>query len=148
MFGDDGSVPKQLSAKELDRVERYALNEKCRIPLFELVYHDCVASYWYWYDHSNHPVCFWRKRDCFNALYGTAPMYIFNYAQWRGRKDQFVESWRRVGKVARDTGFSEMLSHRALDADRSVQETRFADGTVVTVDFRMDDISVCKTKEE
>ena len=136
MFCDDGSVPKQLSAKELDRVERYALNEKYRIPLFELVYHDCVASHWYWYDYSNHPVCFWRKRDCFNALYGTAPMYIFDYAQWKECRVEFQESWKRVGKIARDTGFSEMISHRALNAERTVQETRFADGTTVTVDFR------------
>ena len=148
MFRDDGSVPKQLSEKELERMERYALNEKYRIPLFELVYHDCVASHWYWYDHSNHPVCFWQKRDCFNALYGTAPMYIFDYTQWKERKEQFVGSWRRVGGIARDTGFSEMLSHRALNAGRTLQETRFSDGTIVTVDFGCGRITVFKKDKE
>jgi len=135
MFGDDGGVPKQLSPKELDRVTRYALNEKYRIPLFELVYHDCVASHWYWYDYSNQPICFWKKRDLFNALYGTAPMYIFDYGQWTRRKAEFVESWKRVGGIARDSGFSEMTSHSMLKPDGSVQETRFANGLVVTVDF-------------
>ncbi len=135
MFRDDGGIPRQLSTNELVRVTRYALNEKYRIPLFELVYHDCVCSHWYWYDYSNHPICFWKKRDLLNALYGTAPMYIFNYAQWTRRKAEFVESWRRVGGIARDSGFSEMTSHRALNPDRSVQETRFANGLVVTVDF-------------
>lgn len=135
MFCDDGGIPKQLSTNELVRVTRYALNEKYRIPLFELVYHDCVCSHWYWYDYSNHPICFWKKRDLFNALYGTAPMYIFNYVQWSRRKDEFVESWKRVGGIVRDSGFSEMTSHRALAPDRSVQETRFANGLVVTVDF-------------
>ena len=80
-------------------------------------------------------MCFWRKRDCFNALYGTAPMYIFDYAQWKERKAEFVESWKRVGEIARSTGFSEMVSHRALNAERTLQETRFANGTVVAVDF-------------
>lgn len=136
LFRDDGNIPKQLSAEELDRVVRFGLNEKYRIPLFELVYHDCVCSHWYWYDYSNHPICFWKKRDLFNALYGTAPMYIFNYTQWTRRKAEFVESWKRVGGIARDSGFSEMTSHRALTPDREVQETRFANGLVVTVDFR------------
>ena len=44
------------------------------------------------------------------------------------------ESWKRVCGIARAAGFSEMLSHRALTADRSVQETRFANGMVVTVE--------------
>ena len=134
-FRDDGGIPSQLSAKEWAKMERYAMNERYRIPLFELVYHDCVASHWYWYDYSNCPVYYWWKRDIFNALYGTAPMYIFDYQMWSERKAEFLASWRRVGGIARRTGFSEMLSHRALTADRSVQETRFADGTVVTVDF-------------
>ena len=134
-FRDDGSIPAALSATEVERMERYALNERYRIPLFELVYHDCVASHWYWYDYSNSPVYYWWKRDLFNALYGTAPMYVFDYRQWRERKEEFLASWKRVGPIARRTGFSEMVSHRALSPDRSVQETRFADGTVVTVDF-------------
>ena len=141
-FRDDGSVPAALATNEVERMERYALNETYRIPLFELVYHDCVASHWYWYDYSNGPVCWWWKRDLFNALYGTAPMYIFDYRMWSERKAEFVASWRRVGGIARRTGFSEMVSHRSLAPDRSVQETRFADGTVVTVDFNRRTIEV------
>ena len=139
-FRDDGGVPSQLTAKEWAKMERYAMNERYRIPLFELVYHDCVASHWYWYDYSNSPVYYWWKRDIFNALYGTAPMYIFDYQMWTERRAEFLASWNRVGGIARRTGFSEMLSHRALTADRSVQETRFADGTVVTVDFNAGNI--------
>ena len=134
-FADDGTIPAALSADEVALMENYALNERYRIPLFELVYHDCVAAHWYWYDYSNCPVYWWWKRDILNALYGTAPMYIFNYQMWTDRKEEFIESWWRVGNIARKTGFSEMLSHRSLAADHSVQETRFADGTVVTVNF-------------
>ena len=134
-FTDDGTIPAALSQDEVALMENYALNERYRIPLFELVYHDCVAAHWYWFDYSNCPVYWWWKRDILNALYGTAPMYIFNYQMWTDRKEEFIESWWRVGNIARKTGFSEMLSHRSLAADHSVQETRFADGTVVTVNF-------------
>ncbi len=146
-FRDDGTIPAALSTNEWDRVERYALNEKYRIPLFELVYHDCVASHWYWYDYSNCPVYYWWKRDLFNALYGTAPMYIFDYRQWRERKEEFVESWKRVGGIAREAGFSEMTSHRALTEDRSVQETCFANGLSVTVDFRRRTVEVSRRED-
>ena len=134
-FRDDGTIPAALSADEVAKMERYGLNERYRIPLFELVYHDCVAAHWYWYDYSNCPVYWWWKRDLLNALYGTAPMYIFDYRMWSERRAEFLESWRRVGGIARRTGFSEMVSHRSLTVDRSVQETRFADGTVVLADF-------------
>ena len=39
--------------------------------------------------------------------------------------------------AARSTGFSEMTDHRFLTKDRLVQETEFADGTVVTVNFAL-----------
>ena len=134
-FRDDGGVPSAVTSNEWAKIQRYGMNERYRIPLFELVYHDCVAAHWYWYDYSNSPVYWWWKRDMFNALYGTAPMYIFDYQLWSERRAEFLASWRRVGGIARKTGFSEMVSHRSLAADRSVQETRFADGTVVVADF-------------
>lgn len=136
IFREGLKMSDRISAEELGKVELYGLNEKLRIPLFELVYHDCVCSHWYWYDYSNRPLHLWRKRDMFNVLYGTAPMYIFDYRHWREYNERFVESWRLVEKVARDTGFSEMVSHRTLNAERTVQETHFADGTTVVVDFR------------
>ena len=144
IFRDDGSIPGRLSPREFNRVVDFGLNEKYRIPLFELVYHDCVCSHWYWYDYSNHPLALWKKRDLFNTLYGTAPMYVFDYRLWRERKEQFVKSYKTVCSVARQTGFSEMMSHRALNAQRTVQETRFADGTTVVADFGKEKVVVKK----
>ena len=54
---------------------------------------------------------------------------------WEADKDRFVRSYRVTSPVARKTGYSEMLDHRILSADRLVQRTTFADGTVVTVNF-------------
>ena len=62
-------------------------------------------------------------------------MYIFSNRQWKEDKDKFVRSYRLTSPVARATGYSEMTDHRILSADRTVQESRFADGTVVTVNF-------------
>ena len=90
---------------------------------------------WYWGDYNNKLPTLWDKRDLFNVLYGTMGMYLFNAKQWEADKDRFVRSYRVTSPVARKTGYSEMLDHRILSADRLVQRTTFADGTVVTVNF-------------
>ena len=54
---------------------------------------------------------------------------------WEQNRDRFVKSYQTATPVARATGYSEMLSHAWLTADHSVQQTRFANGVVVTVNF-------------
>ncbi len=127
-----------------ESVSKYQVGEKYRLPLWELVYHDCVVAQWYWGDYNNKLPKIWRKRDLFNALYGTPPMYMFNMKQWDEMKDQFAASYQVAAPVSRATGYSEMTDHRILKADRSVQQTVFANGVTVTVNFgdavyRMDD---------
>lgn len=118
-----------------ENMVKYNLGEKYRIPLWELVYHDCVCAHWYWGDFSNKIPALWDRRDLFNVLYGTMPMFALRDDWWARWKERFVRSYRLTAPVARATGFSEMTDHRFLAAGRSVQQTEFADGTVVTVDF-------------
>jgi len=63
-----------------------------RIPLWELVYHDCVVAQWYWGDYNNKAPEAWPRRDLFNTLYATPPMYMFNKETWAKEKQRFVES--------------------------------------------------------
>ncbi len=118
-----------------DKVAKYQVGERYRLPLWELVYHDCVCAHWYWGDYNNKLPKLWRKRDLFNALYGTVGMFMFNRGQWEQDKDEFVASYKIFSPIARATGYSEMTDHRLLTPDRSVQQTIFADGTEVTVNF-------------
>jgi hypothetical protein len=116
-------------------VAKYQVGESYRLPLWELVYHDCVVAQWYWGDYNNKLPKLWRKRDLFNALYGTPPMYMFNLKQWGDMKEQFAASYKVAEPVARATGYSEMTDHRMLTPDRSVQQSVFANGVTVTVNF-------------
>jgi hypothetical protein len=99
------------------------------------VYHDCVVAQWYWGDYNNKLPALWDKRDLFNILYGTPPMFMFNKAIWTANQDRFVRSYKSIGPVARTVGYAEMLDHRFLTPDRDVQQTTFANGVVVTVNF-------------
>jgi len=116
-------------------VARFQMGHRYRLPLWELVYHDCVVAQWYWGDYNNKLPALWDKRDLFNQLYGTPPMFMFDRAQWAKERDRFVKSYAAVSRVARAVGYAEMIDHRFLTPDRDVQQTRFANGVTVTVNF-------------
>ena len=118
-----------------DRVAKFQVGHKYRLPLWELVYHDCVVAQWYWGDYNNKLPALWDKRDLFNILYGTPPMFMFNSQVWDQNKERFVQSYKDVCPAARAVGYAEMTDHRFLTPDRNIQQTRFANGTIITVNF-------------
>jgi hypothetical protein len=118
-----------------ERVAKFQTGHFYRLPLWELVYHDCVVAQWYWGDYNNKLPALWDRRDLFNALYGTPPMFMFNRQIWEKNRDRFVQSYQTATDVARTTGYAEMLSHAWLTDDHAVQQTRFANGVTVTVNF-------------
>jgi hypothetical protein len=118
-----------------DRVDKFQLGQRYRLPLFELVYHDCVVSHWYWGDYNNKLPALWDKRDLFNLLYGTAPMFMFDYEIWRQSRERFAQSYRNTCIIARKVGYAEMSDHRFLTPDRDIQQTRFSNGITITCNF-------------
>jgi hypothetical protein len=123
-------------------VAKFQLGHGYRLPLWELVYHDCVVAQWYWGDYNNKLPALWNKRDLFNVLYGTPPMFMFNRQLWAENKDRFVKSYRAIAPHVRQSGYAEMLDHRFLTPDGSVQQTRFANGQEVTVNFGVQPFSL------
>ena len=100
-----------------------------------MVYHDCVVAHWYWSDYNNKLPTLWDKRDLFNLLYGTAPMFMFDRRLWEAQRDRFTQSYRNTCPYARAVGYSEMTDHRFVTPDRCVQQTAFANGVTITVNF-------------
>ncbi len=126
------------------QILEYQLNEKRRLPLWELVYHDCCVAYWYWGDHNNtfNNQLIWDKRDNFNALYAVPPMYwIKDEEHFQKNKERFVKSYKASSEITRKAAGSEMISHEFLTPDRTVQQTKFSNGLTVTVDFSTNQIS-------
>lgn len=106
-----------------------------RIPLWELVYHDCVVSQWYWGDYNNKAPEVWARRDLFNVLYGTPPMFMFTKEIWRKEKDRFVASYKQICPLVRSLGYDEMLSHEFVSDDHAVQRTKWKSGAEIVVNF-------------
>jgi len=132
---DAGRRMAELWDEVPERVAKFQTGHRYRLPLWELVYHDCVVAQWYWGDYNNKLPKLWDRRDLWNLLYGTPPMFMFNRKLWQERRERFVRSYKTAAPVARATGYHEMLSHRWLSDDHAVQETRFANGVTVTVNF-------------
>ncbi|MGO8701253.1 MAG: glycoside hydrolase [Limisphaerales bacterium] len=132
---DSGRDMQRIWNDPPEAVAKFQLGQVYRLPLWELVYHDCVVAHWYWGDYNNKLPTLWDKRDLFNVLYGTPPLFMFNRKLWETEKARFVQSYTNTCPYVRAVGYSEMTDHRCLTADRNVQQTAFANGVTVTVNF-------------
>jgi hypothetical protein len=132
---DAGRNMQRIVDEVPERVARFQLGQAYRLPLWELVYHECVVAQWYWGDYNNKLPALWDKRDLFNVLYGTPPMFMFDRKLWQAQKQRFVQSYRNTCPHVRAVGYEEMTDHRFLTPDRNVQQTAFANGTTITVNF-------------
>jgi hypothetical protein len=122
-------------AEPTDDIRTFQVGPYYRVPLWELVYHDCVVSTWYWGDYNNKMPAVWDRRDLWNLLYATPPMWLFDEKTWAANEQRFLASYRTIAPVVRQAGYEEMAGHEFLTADHTVQRTRFANGTQVTVNF-------------
>ena len=144
---DAGRNMRKLWDDVPERVAKFQVGHKYRLPLWELVYHDCVVAQWYWGDYNNKLPAMWQKRDLFNILYGTAPMFMFDSRVWKQYKDRFARSYKNICDVTRAVGYAEMTDHRFLTSERDVQQTTFANGVTVTVNFGEKPFSLPDGKE-
>lgn len=141
--------PKSKEYPKWEEYEKWGIGHQYRAPLWELVFHDCVVSTWYWGDSNDFLLTaapeLTTKKDAFNVLYGTIPILWANSktggsgpnepGSWEVAQEIFLRTYRNVCKLHEAIAGTEMLSHEFLTRDRNVQRTRFSDGTQVVVNF-------------
>jgi hypothetical protein len=138
-YGDWKSNPRpsiMLGARTAsDTYLKYSINEYTRVPLYELVYHDAVVTSWRWEDCNHHCPEIWWKKDLFNILYGTAPLWSIDQDRWESFKFTFIESYKNVCTWLQQICCDELISHRFITPDHKIQETQFSSGKWVVVNF-------------
>jgi hypothetical protein len=134
-IADAGREMQRILASAPDQITRFQLGWKYRLPLWELVYHDCVVAYWYWGDYSNKIPSVWDLRDLFNCLYGTPPEYMFDAVLLKREGERFAKSYALASRTAKLSAYAEMTDFRILSPDRSVQRSVFSNGLRATVNF-------------
>ena len=109
------------------------------VPLFNLVYHDCVIEPWMM-DHVS------KDEDymLYALLAGGAPYLVRDGAYpntdgaFDGEKislEEMTERCRVVTELHEKTALLELVRHECMTADGSVQKSEFSDGTYVICDF-------------
>nr|WP_317379137.1 DUF5696 domain-containing protein [uncultured Faecalimonas sp.] len=111
------------------------------VPLFNLVYHDCLIEPWMMDKVSEE-----EDYMLYAVLNGGAPYLVRDGAyqntdgSFAGGVEISIEEQIRRCKVVSDlhekVAKCEMVRHEMVDGNPEVQRTTFADGTVVTVDFQ------------
>jgi Glycosyl hydrolases related to GH101 family, GH129/Carbohydrate binding domain len=114
---------------------KYQVGPEFRLPIWELVYHDCTVAQWYWGDASNKVPEVWDQRDLLNILYGTPPLLMFDKERWAHDKQRMRQTYQNVCRWVRKIGYDEMLSHTDVTPDHLVQRTTWSSGRNVTVNF-------------
>lgn len=120
---------------------RWGVNPAARIPLWDLAFHDCMVDTWYWGDCSGYYTDVAPEVDEFQdlstMLYGGVPLYWMNHLGygWDRHRARLLESYWLTSSLHKQIGFAKMISHRFLTPDGMVQETRYAGGGRVTVNY-------------
>ena len=84
--------------------EKWGIGHEYRVPLWELVFHDCIVSTWYWGDASDFLLDaapeITPKKDAFNVLYGTIPLLWANKeGSWQNHREVFLRTYRNTCKL-------------------------------------------------
>lgn len=152
-FWDDGNkpgyleVPKDSTYMSKD-FKKYGWDYKKRIPLWQLVFNDAVSSTWYWGDSSG-----WffgvdpnnsDLKDNYNLLYGTMPLMWADEKGygWDRNRSRFLQTIRNVSNFQERVATTELLTHKFLNKDSTLQYSKFANGAEVYVSFANEPISV------
>ena len=125
-----------------DKYLKYSINEYTRVPLYELVYHDAVVTSWRWEDGNHHTPEIWWKKDLFNMLYGSAPLWNLDRERWEAYKYTFIDSYKKVCPWLQQVETDELILHRFVTDDHKVQESVFSSGKKIIVNFGDEDFTI------
>ena len=108
------------------------------MPLFQLVYGDCMETTWRWGDNTHRMPKLWAQKDLLHMVYASMPTWVLWEPQqslfW-GNRERFMECYNNVCRWRRAVGYSEMTNHERLDGEGLVQRSSFANGAAVTVNL-------------
>lgn len=103
------------------------------VPLFNLVYHDCVIIPWMMGAGE------WGIPEgttgFMHALLCGGMGYMSETAEGEALEEN-IRQWRVIRELQEHVAMEKMVGHEFLSEDRAVQRTTFSDGTQVTVNFK------------
>ncbi|MEQ8848982.1 glycoside hydrolase [Botrimarina sp.] len=140
---DAGRLQPPTADQLSEAYKKFGAGFAHRVPLWQLVFQDCMVSTWYWGDtpgmlhHADERIA--DHKDLITILYGGAPLLWLSDPgrgyDWRENRWRWLRTYHDTTPLHERVAFSQMTSHRFLSEDGAVQQTRFANGAVATVNF-------------
>lgn len=113
------------------------------VPLFDLVYHDCVLTPWM-LGKGTYGMPEGQLGMLHALLCGGMPYITDTALPDESELDDKLARCRVVSEFNRRVAFSELVSHELLTPDGLKRRSTFADGSVVTVDFERETYEISK----
>jgi hypothetical protein len=122
--------------------KKFFLLNLIHIPLYNLVFHDCIVTYDGTIGTSRRNE--YSTETLESLAYGVLPVFSFNTAHYEGAKEVMRETHALLSNFLRETATAELVDHEYLGGGYDVQHTRFSTGHEVfintdTADFRLAD---------
>ena len=119
--------------------EKHMMDPRCRIPLWQMVYHENLLVFPYWGDSTDASVAQINRKVLFACLFGTQPLYSFSISNYEKLKPHILSAYQRISEVSRYTVTEPMTDYRVLSDDGLLQRSVFGERYSVTVNFSGED---------
>ena len=118
-----------------EHIKRQMLNPECRVPLWQLVYHDCLLAFPYWGDStaSSHELL--KYKVLFACLYGCPPLYSFFVKDFEYLENDIISSYKLISEVHQKVATLPMTDFEVLSDDYNLQRSVFGNKYEVVANF-------------
>ncbi|MBK1877187.1 glycoside hydrolase [Pelagicoccus mobilis] len=137
-FSDTGHLIRLNSREEIPpEYMKFGMDPALRIPLWSLIYHDQIASTWYWGDSNGYFYDIAPElsdmKDTFNVLHATMPLVWLDHLGygWHRDRDRMMETIYTTTRLHERLAFDDMVSHSFLNENQMVQQSEFSSGAII-----------------
>ena len=124
-----------MNDEQSEHTGRQMMRPDRRVPLWQLVYHDCVMTFPYWGDSTESAPKHTDRRVLFACLFGCPPLYSFSLKDYEALKPAILDSYKRIGAVHSKVATLKMTDYKVLSDDYMIQRSEFGGRYRVTVNF-------------
>ena len=124
-----------MNEEQSAHIGKWMMRPERRVPLWQLVYHDCMMTFPYWGDSTESSPDHTDRRVLFACLFGCPPLYSFSLKDYDALKPAILDSYRKIRGVHSKVATLKMTDYKVLSDDYMLQRTEFGGKYRVTVNF-------------
>lgn len=133
---DAGRKHAHIYTKEQEKhIGKHMMSPECRVPLWQLAYHECVAAFPYWGDSTEMAPSLVKEKILFAVLYGCAPLYSFSLGDYEKLKPSILESYQKITAVHQKVATLPMTDFEVISDNFELQRSVFGEKYQVIANF-------------